>query len=266
MLDAKVVATTMRKGRRDDHACRLFHQAGYFACDGRLGPTSGLAKDVFANLFPKGAVESVADNRCFINFEVAGVDDAAFWRINHEARAFRNGMADRHVTHCERATFHDLGPSLDDCDDAIRVAMFGQLAPRDIRCELARVNGRAKLFPHMANGANMVFVRVGDEDTVNHRATLFQPSDVRQDQIDARCAVHIGEGDAQINNDQAFCVFWPVSVDIGVHADLSCAAEGQIDQACFCIAHAFSLLKRWMTIKPCIVRSSSKASNRLSAC
>ena len=116
--------------------------------------------------------------------------------------------------------------------------MFAQLAPCDIGRERARINRRAKLFPIMPDGPDMVFMRVGDEDAIDHRTTFFEPRNIRQDQIHTRRRIHIREGHAQIDDNQPFSILGPVAIDIGIHADFAGTPKGQIDQA----AHESPLL------------------------
>jgi hypothetical protein len=75
----------------------------------------------------------------------------------------------------------------------------------------------------------MVFVRVRDEDTINLRFTLFQPSDVRQNQVNTGRGIHIWECYAKIDNDQALFTWLAVSVNVCVHANLTSPTKGQID-------------------------------------
>ena len=104
--------------------------------------------------------------------------------------------------------------------------MFIQLAARNIGRERPRIDRCAQLFPVMANGAHVVFVGVGDKDTLDLRLARFQPRNIRQDQIHARRAVHVGKGHAQIDNDQTFFAGCPIAVNIGVHADFTGTSKG----------------------------------------
>ena len=94
----------------------------------------------------------------------------------------------------------------------------------------------------MANGTDMVLMRMGDEDRLDPVAPCLQPGDVGKDQIDTGGAVHIRKGDAQIHNDQAFLILPAISVHITVHSDLTCPAQGQIDQTLSTHVWPFSLL------------------------
>ena len=146
--------------------------------------------------------------------------------------------------------------------------MVGQLAACDVRGKGTCVNRRAKRLPVVADGPYVVFVGVGDENAFDVGAACFQPCDIGQDQIHTGCCVHVCEGHAEVDDDQFFFARKAVAIDVGVHPDFTSPTEGQIDQAfsCFFAAHVFSLLCRWMTVKPCIVKSSSKASKSASVC
>ena len=133
---------------------------------------------------------------------------------------------------------------VDNCDNTVGVAVFGELAPRDIGGEFTRIDRRAKAFPIVPDGTDVVFVGVGDENTHDIGTAFFQPCDIGHDQVDARGGVHVGEGHAQIDNDQFLFARKSISVDVGVHADLTGPTQGQINQAvsCFFAAHVVSLL------------------------
>ena len=95
--------------------------------------------------------------------------------------------------------------------------------------EGARINRRAQLFPAMPHGTNVILMRMGDENRLQPVTSLFQPRDIRQDQIYPRRAIHIRKGHAQIDKDQAFLVGFAIPVYIGIHANFACPAQGQIN-------------------------------------
>ena len=153
-------------------------------------------------------------------------------------------MADRDVGHLERAAVDHGRIRFNHGDDVVGVALFLQLAPRDVRGEFTRIDRRAQLFPQQANRADVVFVGVGDENTLDLRPAFFQPGDIGENQINAGRTIHVGKGDAQIDDDQTLFAFGAIAVDVAVHADFTGAAKRHIDQSvvCFCSTHVRSLL------------------------
>ncbi len=76
----------------------------------------------------------------------------------------------------------------------------------------------------------MVLVAVGDEDRLQPVGAGLDPGRIGHDQIDAGRRLHVREGHADIDEDEAFRVLRPEAVEIHVHADLARAAEREIDQ------------------------------------
>ncbi len=76
----------------------------------------------------------------------------------------------------------------------------------------------------------MILVPVGDEDCFQPVGTLFEPRDIAVDQVHTGGAVHIRESDTKIDKDQPLVALGPITIDIGVHADLTRPTKGEIDQ------------------------------------
>ena len=106
-----------------------------------------------------------------------------------------------------------------------------ELAPRDIGSKGARKNRRTQLFIGVGNGAYMIFVCVSDEHPVNSILAFGQPRDVGQDQVNARAAIHVGEGHTKIHNDQPLVVRFTIAINICVHANFARSPKGQVDQS-----------------------------------
>ena len=111
------------------------------------------------------------------------------------------------------------------------MAVIFHLAARDIGGERTRINRRAQCGIAMRHGAHMIFMRVRDEDGVKPVRAVLQPGDVRHDQVHTRRPVHIGKGNTQIDQNQPLLIRRTVPVNIGVHADLTCPAQGQVNQS-----------------------------------
>ena len=148
-------------------------------------------------------------------------------------------MADWNEGDFERPHLDHVWIGADDLQNAFRVAVLFQLPRRDVRSEFAGVNWCAEAVPIVTNSTHVILMRVGDEDAIDHRLTLFQPSDVRQDQIHTRRAIHVWKGHTKVDDNQTLRIFGPIAVDVSVHANFASAAERQVDQA---RCHAMSLL------------------------
>ena len=95
--------------------------------------------------------------------------------------------------------------------------------------ELAGIDRGAKTLPQVAHRADVVFVCVRDQDRFDPVFARLKPCHIRHDQVHARRGVHVGESDTKVHNDQAFLFRCAVTIDIGVHANLTCPTKGQID-------------------------------------
>ena len=95
----------------------------------------------------------------------------------------------------------------------------------------------------MGKRANMVLMRVGDENRVQTVGPIGQPRDIGENQIDPGGRVHIGKGDAKVDENIPLLLGGAISIDIGVHTNFPCPTEGQINQTVV-TAHCerFSLL------------------------
>ena len=108
--------------------------------------------------------------------------------------------------------------------------MLFHLSPTNVGRERPRVNRCAQVFICQCHGTNMVFMGVRDENRLNLVTSFLQPCDIRHDQIDPWCAIHIRKGHTNIHDNQTFSVLRPVAVDVAIHADLTCSAQRQINQ------------------------------------
>ena len=180
---------------------------------------------------PEVLVKGLSDQRSHVELEVAGVDDPPFGAVDDKGRTFGNRMRNRQEADAERSRFQLLGPGVGDGDGLVAVSVFRQLAARDIRSKCTGIDlGRTEPIKQMTDGPDVIFVGVGDEYRLKLIAPLLQPSDVGKDQIDTRRRIHIGKGNADVDEDQPLFSGCAVAVDIGVHADFPGTAEGEIDQ------------------------------------
>ena len=176
----------------------------------------------------------------FVDLKVARVEHTLGRGFYQQTTALWDGVAHRHDRHGKRAAFRDRRIGANGAHDAFGQVFLGQLAGRDIRGKGPRIDRRSEAFPQKANSPHVVLVRVGDKDPFDLILTLFEPRDIRENQVDTGAPVHIGEGHTEIDNDQTFLIWCAISVDIGVHADLARAAERQVNQSF--TAHVVSLL------------------------
>ena len=263
-----------RECGRDHHAGRFFHHISDRVADrGLRAPriarenirtvTNQCFDAIFGHFFPKRLVPRITYNGGLIDFEVTRVQNAAFGRINQQTRTFGDRVTDGQVGYCHRAAFDHLGVNTHDFDHRRRMPVFIQLAPCNVCGKGPRIDGRAQLFPVVPDSTYVVFVGVGDEDAINLRLAFLEPSNVWQDQVHTRRAIHIWKGHTKIDNDQTLFARLSVAINIGVHANFASAPKRQVNQA---VGHALSLLYLWITVSPWIVRSSSNASNSGSDC
>ena len=159
------------------------------------------------------------------------MDHPACRRVDHQRRAFGNGMRHRQEADPERSGLYLFGPGRNGAHAVFGQAQVSHLAPRDIGGKGTGVNRRAKRLVAVGDATDMVFMRVGDEHRFQPVGAFLQPGHVGQDQVDPRSAFHIGKRDAQIDQDQTFLARSAPAVDIGIHADFPGSAQWQIDQS-----------------------------------
>src|SRR3954451_25110118 len=109
----------------------------------------------------------------------------------------------------------------------LRRARLGQ-APRleEADREAGGVNRRAQTRPHLDEGADVILVRVGDEDAEKVLPFLLDEAEIGVDQIDAGQVFLAPEPHAAIDQNPLAVVLRPEAVERGVHADLPEATKG----------------------------------------
>ena len=83
----------------------------------------------------------------------------------------------------------------------------------------------AEPWPQIDHGAEMILMRVGQEQPLEVGALGLEEGDVGKDQVDPRLGV-AAKGDPQVDDEPLAVVGRPVAVEIQVHADLPHAANG----------------------------------------
>lgn len=137
---------------------------------------------------------------------------------------------------------HRLGPARNRSDPVGRQAAILELLPGDVRGKGAGVDRRRQGLGEMADGADVILMRMGYEDRIEPVGTRDQPGHVGKDQVDPGRPVHVGKGHAQIDQDQPLAIRRAIAEDIGIHADFPGPAERQVDQALAGHMLPFSLL------------------------
>ena len=166
-----------------------------------------------------------------VELPVARMDDEAVRRADRERVRFRNRMGDRARTRCRTGRASSALPGRDLVEVDLRRAGLGQAAGLEkADGEPGRVDRRAQARPHLDERADMVLVRMGDEDAEQVLALLLDEAQVRIDEVDAGQMLLAAEAHAAIDQDPLPARVRPEAVERGVHADLAEAAEGNEDQ------------------------------------
>ena len=108
--------------------------------------------------------------------------------------------------------------------------------------EARHIDGRAQVRPKLGKGADVILMRMGDDDPDQILLRLLDEAEIRHDEIDAR-QVLAGEGDAEVDHQPLARVRRPIAVKGAIHADLAQAAErGEHELAVVC--HLSSAFRR----------------------
>ncbi len=94
------------------------------------------------------------------------------------------------------------------------------------------VERRAQARPQPGQSADMVLVRMGQDDADNVIGILLDKGRIGHDQIHARRGL-IAEGHADIDDDPLAVIGRAIAVAIEIHADLVRAAQRQEDEFVF---------------------------------
>jgi hypothetical protein len=133
-----------------------------------------------------------------VELEVARVHDRADRRLDGEPDAVRDrvGHAQRHDAEAAR---HDLVPRLVGAQvHPIQEAMLGQPVPREGEGERRAVDGHVEVAQEVGEGADVVFVPVGQDDCAEALAVLAQIGEVRDHVVHTRHLV-VGEQEPAVD-------------------------------------------------------------------
>ena len=98
---------------------------------------------------------------------------------------------------------------------------FGFEQPRSKR---RRIDGALQPWPQLCNRADVVFMRMGDDEREQILADFFNEADVWHDEVNAR-QIRPGERNAKINHNPFAVFFRAVAIKPTVHADFAQAAQ-----------------------------------------
>ena len=156
-----------------------------------------------------------------VNFEVAGVDNSAHFRVDGKGHGVRDGVVHMDEFHGELARPDAFASLHGDELRGLHQLVLLQLQLDEAGGEAGAVDGHVDLLEDVGNGADVVLVAVGDEQAPDPGLVLDEVADVGDHAVDA---VHVvpGEGHAAVHHDDLAAIL------IGGHvlADLVETAKG----------------------------------------
>ena len=156
-----------------------------------------------------------------VEFEIAGVDDRAHGRCERQRSGLDDAVGEVNELHAEGAGLVRLpGLHLAQVGD-VRQAVVGQLGARQRQRERRAVDGRVYFVEHVRQGADVVFVAVGEQDGPQALPVFPQVGDVGDDDVNAE-QFGVREHHAAIDDHQMAIVF----EGHHVHSELAEASEG----------------------------------------
>src|SRR5690606_12898456 len=223
------------EGRHGDTLRRLADDLDQRLGDIRLAGADAIPEDVgriaderehtlVADLGEALLVRRPADAGGRVELPVARVDDRAERRADGERIRFRDRMADGDEFDVEGPE-GDTTALLHHGERDLGRAGLPETADLQKPCREGRAHHRrAEARPQLDEAADMVLVRVGDDDADEVLPLLLEEADVGEDEIDTR---HIlaREGDAAVDEQPLAPARRPEAVETGVHADLAETAE-----------------------------------------
>ena len=150
--------------------------------------------------------------------------------VDHQTAAFRDRVGNRRNANGERAKLCDFGPGGHGFHLFAVQTRLIHLAAGKVGSEGAGIDRCVQIPVEMRNRTDVVLMGVGDENPFQLVGPLFQPADVRHDEINTWGAVHIGECHPEVDQNKAFLARFAIAIDIGIHANFPCPTQGQVDQ------------------------------------
>ena len=183
-----------------------------------------------------------ADDRRRVDLPVGGVDDEPGGGADREGGAFRNRMGDGDELDDKRADsdFLALG---DDVQRNLGRAWLAETASLGQPGRKPRhVDRRAEVRPELGERADVILVRMGDDDSDQIPLHLLDEAEVWHDKIDAG-QLRACKGHSEIDHQPLARVCRSIAVKGAIHADLAQAAKrGEHELAV--VRHLGSALRR----------------------
>jgi hypothetical protein len=171
-----------------------------------------------------------AYDRRRIDLPVAGVQHRAGRGVDRQRVRFRYRMRDRNEFDIE-------GPEVDPPAgrhhrdrNFRRIALGSAFGLEQSGAELGRVDRAFQLRPQVDDGAEMVFMGMGQHETDQILSLFFEEADIGHDEIDAGQMLLVAKRDTQIDRQPGALMAITEAIDRQVHADLADAAERRKSQ------------------------------------
>src|ERR1051326_8435936 len=166
-------------------------------------------------------VEQLVVGRGGVDLEIAGVDDDAERGSDGERYGADDGVGDVDELDFERSDFDDLlGLDLDEARLLLELVLF-EAALYQGDGEGSAIDGDVDLGEEVWDGADVVFVAVGEHESTDLGDVVFEEGEVGHHQVDAE-EFGVGEHHAGIDDDHIVA-----EADDGhVHTELAKTAEG----------------------------------------
>ena len=167
----------------------------------------------------------VAEHRRVVDFPVAGVENPAVRRFDHQAIALGDRVGERLEGDLEWIEV-DAPVARDDVElDLAREPLFLELAGDQASGEWRGVKRNPQIGGEIGDRADVILMPVGQHDPDQILAALLDEFEFGQDQVDPGI-IAVGKGQAKVDH-QPFALG---TVEIDVHANFPRAAKGQEKQ------------------------------------
>ena len=160
-----------------------------------------------------------------IDLPVAGVQHAAVRRLDHQRVRLRNRVRHGDEFEVERADIEGAGDGDLADRQLLGATIFSLLGPQQRRRERCGIDRCLEPRPQLDQRADMVLVRVRQDDAGQLDLLILDEPQIRQDHIDARLEVAFGKRDAEIDHDPGALVSRTRAIKIAILADLPEPAE-----------------------------------------
>ncbi len=171
-----------------------------------------------------GFVGGRPDHRIGVELPVAGMQDEARVGADRDRVGLGYGVGQRNQLDIEGADLDAAGKRHLDDRNLVDKPGLGELAHQHRAGEAGRIDGAAQSRPEVMDGAEMIFVRVGEQQADDVIATRLEIARIgRHDRHTGRVAGC--EGDPEIDHQPSAAVRRSVAVEVEVHADLAGPAQ-----------------------------------------